>query len=72
MTLPNVDMNLLDQPTLEKVQAKELDHPPRILLLYGSLRQRSFSRLVVEESARFACKHPKSKETCVEYCKIVQ
>ena len=28
MTLPNVDMNLLDQPTLEKVQAKELDHPP--------------------------------------------
>ena len=30
MTLPNVDMNLLDQPTLEKVQAKALDHPPRI------------------------------------------
>ena len=26
--------------------------PPRILLLYGSLRARSFSRLVVEESAR--------------------
>ena len=25
MTLPNVDMNLLDQPTLEKVQAKVLD-----------------------------------------------
>lgn len=29
-----------------------LDHPPRILLLYGSLRETSFSRLVVEESAR--------------------
>lgn len=29
-----------------------LDHPPRILLLYGSLRERSYSRLVVEESAR--------------------
>nr|WP_264370851.1 arsenical resistance protein ArsH [Paraglaciecola agarilytica] len=27
-------------------------HKPRILLLYGSLRERSFSRLVVEESAR--------------------
>jgi hypothetical protein len=27
-------------------------HAPRILLLYGSLRSRSFSRLVVEESAR--------------------
>jgi len=26
--------------------------PPRILLLYGSLRQRSFSRLAVEEAAR--------------------
>jgi arsenic resistance protein ArsH len=27
-------------------------HPPRILLLYGSLRERSYSRFVVEESAR--------------------
>lgn len=28
------------------------DHPPRILLLYGSTRKRSFSRLVSEEAAR--------------------
>jgi arsenical resistance protein ArsH len=28
------------------------EHPPRILLLYGSLRERSYSRLVVEEAAR--------------------
>src|SRR3546814_20795485 len=28
------------------------DPPPRILLLYGSLRQRSFSRLCIEEAAR--------------------
>ncbi|OYU34479.1 arsenical resistance protein ArsH [Novosphingobium sp. PASSN1] len=28
------------------------DPPPRILLLYGSLRERSYSRLVVEEAAR--------------------
>lgn len=27
-------------------------HPPRILLLYGSLRKQSYSRLVVEEAAR--------------------
>ena len=27
-------------------------HPPRILLLYGSLRARSFSRLLSEEAAR--------------------
>lgn len=29
-----------------------LDPAPRILLLYGSLRERSFSRLAVEEAAR--------------------
>lgn len=32
--------------------ATEPGHPPRILLLYGSLRERSYSRLVVEEAAR--------------------
>ena len=32
--------------------ATEPRHPPRILLLYGSLRERSYSRLVVEEAAR--------------------
>ena len=30
----------------------KLDPPPRVLLLYGSLRERSYSRLVVEEAAR--------------------
>ena len=27
-------------------------HPPRVLMLYGSLRERSFSRLLAEEAAR--------------------
>ena len=27
-------------------------HPPRILFLYGSLRDRSYSRLLAEEAAR--------------------
>lgn len=40
----------LDQTRLEPAQRQT--HAPRILLLYGSLRQRSFSRLVVQESAR--------------------
>ena len=49
--------NLVDEcfqaPTPDKVFAAAVsDHKPRILLLYGSLRERSFSRLVVEESAR--------------------
>ncbi|MEO0031424.1 MAG: hypothetical protein RIS94_1182 [Pseudomonadota bacterium] len=30
----------------------DLSPPPRILLLYGSLRERSYSRLAVEEAAR--------------------
>lgn len=30
----------------------ELHHKPRILLLYGSLRERSYSKLVAEEAAR--------------------
>jgi arsenical resistance protein ArsH len=28
------------------------DHPPRILFLYGSLRERAYSRLLAEEAAR--------------------
>ncbi|MGR3885419.1 arsenical resistance protein ArsH [Pseudomonas sp. 1152_12] len=44
-TLPNLDTTLTTPPT-------ELTHPPRILLLYGSTRPRSFSRLLVEEAAR--------------------
>ena len=27
-------------------------HPPRVLMLYGSLRERSYSRLLAEEAAR--------------------
>jgi len=51
--LPNIRTELLDIPSTSKVfAAQSSQHAPRILLLYGSLRARSFSRLVVEESAR--------------------
>ena len=40
----------VDQERLE--MAEPARHPPRILLLYGSLRERSFSRLLVEEAER--------------------
>ncbi|WP_435275764.1 arsenical resistance protein ArsH [Psychrobium sp. nBUS_13] len=51
--LPNIVENAFDIPTLAALNnGEELTHPPRILLLYGSLRERSISRLVVEESAR--------------------
>ena len=50
--LPNIDETLLDVPTLEKLAPRgAFDHPPRILMLYGSLRERSFSRFLTEEAA---------------------
>lgn len=48
--LPALDAEFLAPPALEV--GTPSTHPPRILLLYGSLRQRSFSRLLVEEAAR--------------------
>ena len=51
--LPNIVAEHLVPPTPDDLAPKtHSTHPPRILLLYGSLRERSFSRLVVEESAR--------------------
>lgn len=32
--------------------SRRFDHPPRFLLLYGSLRERSYSRLMIEEAER--------------------
>jgi arsenic resistance protein ArsH len=43
--LPNLDLELLPPND-------EDGHKPRILLLYGSTRERSFSRLLTEEAAR--------------------
>lgn len=51
--LPNIDPNQLDQIQTNFLSTTDdAQHPPRILLLYGSLRERSYSRLVVEESER--------------------
>jgi arsenic resistance protein ArsH len=51
--LPNINPAQLDMPTLDKLgPVGDLTHPPRILLLYGSLRERSFSRFLTEEAAR--------------------
>jgi len=47
--LPNLDLSLFDAaPTAPRAS----EHKPRILLLYGSTRERSFSRLLTEEAAR--------------------
>ncbi|MCH8542118.1 MAG: arsenical resistance protein ArsH [Alcanivorax sp.] len=51
--MPALAPALLDVPDADKVFAGErAAHKPRILLLYGSLRARSFSRLAAEEAAR--------------------
>jgi arsenic resistance protein ArsH len=50
---PNIKekhFHIIDTQSL--LAAEKIDHAPRILLLYGSLRQRSFSRLMTEEAAR--------------------
>lgn len=52
-TLPNVHAELIDIPSLEQLSPRNpSEHKPRILLLYGSTRERSFSRLVTQEAAR--------------------
>ncbi len=51
--LPNIEPESFQTPATEQLLGPgHSAHPPRILLLYGSLRARSFSRLAVEEAAR--------------------
>jgi arsenic resistance protein ArsH len=53
MDLPNLDAKLLQPPDFEHLEPHErATHKPRILLLYGSLRERSYSRLLTLEAAR--------------------
>ena len=53
--LPNLNPTHFTIPSAAELQSaaneSPLTHPPRILLLYGSLRERSFSRLLSEEAA---------------------
>lgn len=51
--LPQVLDQSFKSPTVEELTVRTWSHhPPRILMLYGSLRTRSFSRLVTQEAAR--------------------
>lgn len=50
---PNIDDPLFPGIDSDRLFAPpQFTHPPRILILYGSLRARSFSRLAAEEAAR--------------------
>ena len=56
--MPMTDLPHLVEDCLHPVDLDQLmprarsQHPPRILILYGSLRERSYSRLAGEEAAR--------------------
>ncbi|CAI0843338.1 arsenical resistance protein ArsH [Serratia sp. JSRIV001] len=51
--LKNVDRGLFDTSINEgRFGVPAIQHPARILMLYGSVRERSYSRLATEEAAR--------------------
>jgi arsenic resistance protein ArsH len=53
LSLPNVDGALFDRPTGARFSgAGASTHAARFLLLYGSLRERSYSKLLTLEAAR--------------------
>ena len=52
-SLPNIDENCFQVPHQKLlIQQQIATHPPRILMLYGSLRERSYSKLLTLEAAR--------------------
>ncbi len=52
-TLPNLSQESIQKiDNCKLVGASGVNHSPRILLLYGSVRKRSFSRLLTQEAAR--------------------
>ncbi|GAA0257916.1 NADPH-dependent FMN reductase ArsH [Methylorubrum aminovorans] len=51
--MPNLSAAHFEVPTSEALEAPApLSHAPRFLILYGSLRERSFSRFLAYEAAR--------------------
>ena len=51
--LPHITAAALDRPSRDKLAVTAgTDHPPRILILYGSLRPQSFSRKLALEAER--------------------
>jgi arsenic resistance protein ArsH len=51
-TLANARLDLLHRPEPTRLARPFSTHAPRILLLYGSLRERSYSRFLTQEAAR--------------------
>lgn len=55
---PNIDDSLFQELDFERLfNVERSTHAPRILMLYGSLRERSYSRLLAEEAARILTRY---------------
>ena len=53
LSLPHIDPTLFDRPSAARLGGGgPSTHAPRFLLLYGSLRERSYSKLLTLEAAR--------------------
>ena len=52
LQFPALAEELFQIPELDKLSIQAGDHPPRFLMLYGSLCERSYSRLLTFEAAR--------------------
>ena len=51
--MPNIEPESFQRPAIDKLALPgEPDHPPRVLMLYGSLRGRSYSRFLTLEAKR--------------------
>jgi arsenic resistance protein ArsH len=50
--IPNIVAQAWELPDIDRLAVSAFDHRPRILLLYGSLRERSYSRFLTQEAAR--------------------
>ncbi|PHR22622.1 MAG: arsenical resistance protein ArsH [Hoeflea sp.] len=51
--MPNIEPGSFLRPDIEKLALPgEPGHPPRVLMLYGSLRARSYSRFLTQEAGR--------------------
>jgi len=62
-TLPSIAVDHLNVPDMSRLQNTPSIHPPRILLLYGSLRERTCSKLLTLEAERLL--QAMGAQTCV-------
>lgn len=72
--LPHIDPALFAAPDPGQLFVPvRSSHPPRFLLLYGSVRPRSYSRLVTQEAAPFLVdRYSERKESAEALARRVQ